>query len=260
MLLWRGGRKLSFALFNPVATSAARTRGRVRNAIVGTLVMVALAAMISVPIGVLSAIFLAQPTRRVAWLTRSGSLPKCSRVSRHSGPGSLHTALWFCLRVASQHLLGEQLFRSNVSNSVTTADDAIRMVPARMREAAIGMEPPIRRQLMVLLPTALPGILTGVMLPWPAPLGNGPAAPDCPFRATTGSPCVPRRPDATDGVVSRVDLQLCSMPFENQVELAWAAALILVLLVLVTNLAGQSRPANKSVSRSVERCQCDQYE
>ena len=30
------------------------------------------------------------------------------------------------------------------------------------------------------------------------------------------------------------------MPFENQVELAWAAALVLVLLVLVTNLAGQS--------------------
>jgi phosphate transport system permease protein len=30
------------------------------------------------------------------------------------------------------------------------------------------------------------------------------------------------------------------MPFENQVELAWAAALVLVLLVLVTNLIGQS--------------------
>jgi phosphate transport system permease protein len=30
------------------------------------------------------------------------------------------------------------------------------------------------------------------------------------------------------------------MPFQNQVELAWAAALVLVLLVLVTNLIGQS--------------------
>jgi phosphate transport system permease protein len=30
------------------------------------------------------------------------------------------------------------------------------------------------------------------------------------------------------------------MPFENQVELAWAAALVLVLLVLTTNLIGQS--------------------
>jgi phosphate transport system permease protein len=30
------------------------------------------------------------------------------------------------------------------------------------------------------------------------------------------------------------------MPFENQVEMAWAAALVLVLLVLVVNLIGQS--------------------
>jgi phosphate transport system permease protein len=30
------------------------------------------------------------------------------------------------------------------------------------------------------------------------------------------------------------------MPFQNQVELAWAAALVLVLLVLVLNLAGQA--------------------
>ena len=30
------------------------------------------------------------------------------------------------------------------------------------------------------------------------------------------------------------------MPFQNQVELAWAAALVLVLMVLVTNLIGQS--------------------
>ena len=31
-----------------------------------------------------------------------------------------------------------------------------------------------------------------------------------------------------------------AMPFENQVELAWAAALVLVLLVLTVNLIGQS--------------------
>ena len=30
------------------------------------------------------------------------------------------------------------------------------------------------------------------------------------------------------------------MPFQNQVELAWAAALVLVVMVLVTNLIGQS--------------------
>jgi phosphate transport system permease protein len=35
-------------------------------------------------------------------------------------------------------------------------------------------------------------------------------------------------------------------PFENQVELAWAAALVLVLLVLVANLAGQALSRRQS--------------
>ena len=46
-----------------------------------------------------------------------------------------------------------------------TAEDAIRMVPAKMREAAIGMgATPTQVIWHVLLPTAMPGILTGVML------------------------------------------------------------------------------------------------
>jgi phosphate transport system permease protein len=48
---------------------------------------------------------------------------------------------------------------------VLTAEDAIRAVPARMKEAAIGMGAnEAQTAWMVLLPTALPGILTGVML------------------------------------------------------------------------------------------------
>ena len=46
-----------------------------------------------------------------------------------------------------------------------TAEDAIRMVPAKIREAAIGMgATPTQVIWHVMLPTALPGILTGVML------------------------------------------------------------------------------------------------
>ncbi len=48
---------------------------------------------------------------------------------------------------------------------ILTAEDAIRMVPARIREAAIGMgATPTQVIWHVMLPTAMPGILTGVML------------------------------------------------------------------------------------------------
>ncbi len=46
-----------------------------------------------------------------------------------------------------------------------TAEDAIRMVPVKMKEAAIGMgATKAQTAIMVLLPTAFPGILTGIML------------------------------------------------------------------------------------------------
>ena len=48
---------------------------------------------------------------------------------------------------------------------VLTSEDAIRMVPSRMKDAAIGMGATTTQVTwMVLLPTAIPGILTGVML------------------------------------------------------------------------------------------------
>src|SRR5208337_3620849 len=48
---------------------------------------------------------------------------------------------------------------------VLTSEDAIRMVPSRMKEAAIGMgATPTQTVWMVLIPTAIPGILTGIML------------------------------------------------------------------------------------------------
>jgi phosphate transport system permease protein len=37
------------------------------------------------------------------------------------------------------------------------------------------------------------------------------------------------------------------MPFQNQVELAWAAALVLVLVVLITNLIGQTLSRRKAL-------------
>src|SRR5580765_7110448 len=56
MLLWRGGRKLSTAVFTQLPPSALEQGGGFGNAIVGTLIIVALAVLVSVPVGLLTAI------------------------------------------------------------------------------------------------------------------------------------------------------------------------------------------------------------
>ena len=93
---------------------------------------------------------------------------------------------------------------------ILTSEDAIRMVPARMRDAAIGMGATRTQTVwMVLLPTALPGILTGVMLAVARAAGE--TAPLL-FTALFSNYWLwsggQRQPDAADGVTGCAHLQL----------------------------------------------------
>src|SRR4051812_39951240 len=53
MLFWRGGKKLSVAVFTQLPPAPLEAGGGFGNAIVGTLVMVGVAALITVPVGIL---------------------------------------------------------------------------------------------------------------------------------------------------------------------------------------------------------------
>ncbi len=98
----------------------------------------------------------------------------------------------------------------------------------------------------VLLPTAMPGILTGVMLAVARAAGE--TAPLL-FTALFSSYWLfdGLQPNLMQPTASLAVLiyNFAGMPFENQIELAWAASLVLVLIVLVINivsrLVGQRR-------------------
>jgi phosphate transport system permease protein len=72
MLIWRGGARLGWELFTTLPPTAFEEGGGFGNAIVGTLVMVGIAAAISVPFGILAAVFLAEfgPQSRTAAVVR----------------------------------------------------------------------------------------------------------------------------------------------------------------------------------------------
>jgi phosphate transport system permease protein len=117
-----------------------------------------------------------------------------------------------------------------------------------MTDAAVGMgATPTQVVWMVSLPTALPGILTGVMLAVARAAGE--TAPLL-FTALFSNYWLWSRghvnlkqPTASLAVLI---YNFAGMPFANQQELAWAAALVLVLLVLAANLIGQSLSSTHS--------------
>ena len=242
MLFWRGGRKLSAAVFTELPPAALEQGGGFGNAIVGTLVIVALAIVVTVPVGLLTAIYLAQARRgRIAELVRFCAKILTGFPSILAGVfayGAIVLVTGGFSAVAGAAALSILM----LPTIVLTSEDAIRMVPARMVDAAVGMGA-TRTQVvwMVLLPTALPGILTGIMLAVARAAGE--TAPLL-FTALFSNYWLwsHGRANLMQPTASLAVLiyNFASMPFQNQVELAWAAALVLVLLVLGANILGQS--------------------
>jgi phosphate transport system permease protein len=243
MLFWRGGRKLSLAVFTQAPPAPLEPGGGFGNAIVGTLIMVAIAGLLSIPSGILTAAFLAEARQenRLAQIVRFAAKILTGFPSILAGVFA-YGAVVLVTGGFSALAGGVALSILMLPTITLTAEDAIRMVPAKMREAAIGMGATHAQTVWhVLLPTALPGILTGVMLAIARAAGE--TAPLL-FTAlfsnywlTAGGHIQLMQPTASLAVLI---YNFAGMPFENQVELAWAAALVLVLLVLTTNLIGQS--------------------
>jgi phosphate transport system permease protein len=247
MLLWRGGKKLSLGVFTQLPPTALEQGGGFGNAIVGTMIIVALAMLLSVPVGLLTAIYLSQAgERRLAVCVRF-----CAKVL--TGFPSILAGVFAYGAVVlttggySAPAGAVALSILMLPTIILTSEDALRMVPGRMRDAAVGMGATRTQTIwMVLLPTALPGILTGVMLAVARAAGE--TAPLL-FTALFSNYWLwsHGRANLMQPTASLAVLvyNFAGVPFKNQVELAWAAALVLVLLVLAANLVGQSLSARR---------------
>src|SRR5215468_1769599 len=242
MLIWRGGQKLSLSLFTQLPPAPLEQGGGFGNAVIGTLIMVGLAALITIPLGVLTGLFLAEAkesklaeTVRFAAKVLTGFPSILAGVFAYS---AVVLATGGFSAVAGAIALSILM----LPTIILTSESAIAMVPAKMKEAAIGMGATgAQTAWMVLLPTAMPGILTGIMLAVARAAGE--TAPLL-FTALFSNYWLisSGRGDLMQPTASLAVLiyNFSGMPFANQVELAWAAALVLVLIVLIFNLIGQS--------------------
>ena len=242
MLIWRGGQKLSLSLFTQLPPAPLEQGGGFGNAVIGTLIMVGLAALITIPLGVLTGLFLAEAKEsKLAETVRFAAKVLTGFPSILAGVfayGAVVLATGGFSAVAGAIALSILM----LPTIILTSESAIAMVPAKMKEAAIGLGATgAQTAWMVLLPTAMPGILTGIMLAVARAAGE--TAPLL-FTALFSNYWLisSGRADLMQPTASLAVLiyNFSGMPFANQVELAWAAALILVLIVLIFNLIGQS--------------------
>jgi len=248
MLIVRGGSKLTWSVFVELPPAGFEMGGGFGNALVGTMVMIGIAGLVSIPVGVLAAVFLADlgPDSRLAQTARFATKTLTGMPSILAGVFA-YAVVVLTTGTYSAPAGGLALGVLMLPIVILTAEEAIKAVPKITRDAAYGMGC-TRGQVIwkVMLPTALPGILTGVMLAVARAAGE--TAPLL-FTALFSNYWLfdGGRPHLMQPTASLAVLiyNFSGMPFENQIELAWAASLVLVLMVLAINvtsrLIGQRR-------------------
>jgi phosphate transport system permease protein len=150
------------------------TRGGVYHAIIGTLIQALIAGIIAVPVGIMAAVYLVEYGR--GKLARTTSF----MVDILSGVPSIVAALFiFALFISiggldqSGFLVGLALVLLMLPVVIRNTEEMLQLVPDELREAsyALGI-PKWKTILRIVLPTALSGTVTGVMLAFARVMGE----------------------------------------------------------------------------------------
>ena len=233
-VLINGASRLSLDVFTQLPPAPGLSGGGFGNALVGTLLTVGIASVLSIPFGVLAAIFLAEFYRDTKLAEAINFLTNVL-----SGvPSIVIGAFAYALVVLSTGTFsavagGFALAVLMLPTIVRTATESLESVPRDFRQAAIGLGATrFQTTVQIVLPAALPAIITGVMLALARAAGE--TAPIL-FTASTSRYWVRSvwEPTAT---MSRLVFDFATAPYKSQQELAWVGSLVLVMLVLVTSI------------------------
>ena len=204
------------------------------NAVVGTLITVGIGSLISIPFGILAAIYVSEFARDTKIASAINFITNVlSGVPSIVQGVFAYGLIVLTTRSYSALAAGFALAILMLPTIVRTSSEAFESVPNKLRQASVGMGASnYQTVLRVILPSALPGIITGIILSIARAAGE--TAPII-FTALFSNfwNFDPLRPTAT---LSVLIYNFAITPFANWQDLAWSAALVLVTLVLVANL------------------------
>jgi phosphate transport system permease protein len=235
-LLVRGAGGIGLAFFTELPRPVGEPGGGMAHALVGSLEIVGLAGLLAVPTGVLAGVHLAE----FAGTRFAHALRFAADVM--AGVPSIVVGL-FVYALVVVPFRGFSAFAGALALAVLmlptiarTTEELVRLVPSSLREAALGLGvPKWRATLHVVLRTALPGVVTGIMLAVARAMGE--TAPLL-FTSFNNRDWARGLDEPTASLPVNIYAYAVS-PYPEWHEQAWAAALVLVTLVLVLNVGAR---------------------
>jgi phosphate transport system permease protein len=225
----QGVQALNVEFFTHMPAPVGEQGGGMANAIVGTLLLTAIGAVFAIPIGVISGIYVAEYRE-----SRLAELVRFSADTLNGVPSIVIGVFVYGLvvlpfRQFSAVAGGVALGVIMIPIITRTTDELLRLVPTSLREGALALGATRGRAVLtVVLPAALPGIMTGIVLALARVAGETAPLLFTAFNNRFFSTSL-KQP------ISSLTVQVFTYaisPYDDWHRQAWAGALVLVAIVL----------------------------
>jgi phosphate transport system permease protein len=229
----QGFTSLNWAFFTQMPKPVGEAGGGMANAIVGTLILIGIAALFAVPIGCLCGIHLSEyPETRFVRFAADVLNGVPSIVIGIFAYGILVLPVRRFSAIAGGVALGLLM----IPVVVRTTEELLRLVPAGLREGALALGATRSRAVFsVIVPAALPGILTGILVATARVAGETAPLLFTSFNNAYWSTNVAQP-------ISSLTVQVFTYaisPYDDWHRQAWAGAFLLVLIILTLSIVAR---------------------
>lgn len=236
-LLKQGLSVLNWQFFLSLPKPLGETGGGILNALVGTVILIGLASIFSIPLGIAAGIYLAEnKNSKLAYYVRLS-------VEVLQGIPSIVIGViayaWFVLPMKTFSALsgGVALAIMMLPVIVRTTEETLRLLPHTLKEAAIALGVPYYKTILrVVLPAGMSGIVTGVLLSIARVAGE-----TAPLLFTAfGNPYLSASIFKPVESLPHLVFYYATSPYEEWHRLAWGASFVLVMGVLLLNILAKA--------------------
>jgi phosphate transport system permease protein len=228
-----GAGAINWKFFVNIPKPVGETGGVIANALIGTIIIIAVAAVIAVPIGILCGIYLSEykKSKLAYWVSVF--------VDVLQGIPSIVIGiigyLWLVVPFGSHSALSGSVVLAIMMLPIIihSTEETLKMLPNTLKEAAYALGIPFHRVILkVIIPCGLSGIISGVMLSVARVAGE-----TAPLLFTVfGNSYITTNLLKPMQSLPLLIFNYATSPYQDWQNLAWGASLILLILVLSLNL------------------------
>ncbi|HEY4229951.1 MAG TPA: phosphate ABC transporter permease PstA [Thermoanaerobaculia bacterium] len=240
----QGFSSLNWDFFTKMPKPVGETGGGMANAIVGTLVLIAIAAAIAIPVGIVSGVYLSEYRR-----AKFATLVRFTADVLNGVPSIVIGIFAYGLAVLPvKHFSalagGLALGFMMIPIITRTTEELLNLVPGALREGALALGATrARAAFSVMVPAALPGIMTGILVAFARIAGETAPLLFTSFNNRFFS-------TALNQPIASLTVQVFTYaisPYEDWHRQAWAGALVLVAMIFIFSVLA------RVVTRRLER-------